>query len=76
MIIITNGGVSMADNNISDKIKSAVSKTKGEIKDQIGNATDNTQLQAEGKADKLKGDAQEKIGEIKDLFNKNNEEKG
>lgn len=66
----------MADNNISDKIKSAVSKTKGEIKDQIGNATDNTQLQAEGKADKLKGDAQEKIGEIKDLFNKNNEEKG
>lgn len=66
----------MADNNISDKIKSAVSKTKGEIKDQIGNATDNTQLQAEGNADKLKGDAQEKIGEIKDLFNKNNEEKG
>lgn len=66
----------MADNNISDKIKSAVSKTKGEIKDQIGNATDNTLLQSEGKADKLKGDAQEKIGEIKDLFNKNHEEKG
>ena len=32
--------------------------------------TDNAKLQAEGKADKLKGEAQEKIGEVKDLFNK------
>lgn len=60
----------MADNNFSDKIKGTASKVKGEIKDQIGNATDNAKLQAEGKADKLKGEAQEKIGEVKNLFNK------
>ena len=56
----------MNDNNgLSDKIKSGVSKVKGEIKDQIGNATGNTRLQAEGKKDKLKGEVQEKIGELK-----------
>ncbi|MCL6604402.1 MAG: CsbD family protein [Paenibacillus sp.] len=56
----------MNDNNgLSDKIKSGVSKAKGEIKDQIGNATGNTRLQAEGKKDKLKGEVQEKIGELK-----------
>ncbi|MFS0576908.1 CsbD family protein [Sporosarcina sp. 179-K 3D1 HS] len=58
----------MKDNGFSDKMKSAVSKTKGELKDQIGNATNDTSLQAEGKMDKLKGEAQEKIGELKDRF--------
>ncbi len=52
----------MADTNgLSDKIKGGVSKIKGEIKDQVGNATDNTSLQAEGKQDKLKGAIQQKI---------------
>lgn len=61
-----SGGFTMSDNNVSDKIKAAVNKAKGEAKDQIGNATDNTKLQAEGKIDKLKGKVQEKIGEIKE----------
>ncbi|TKH33565.1 CsbD family protein, partial [Paenibacillus polymyxa] len=34
----------MKDNGISDKIKGNVNKAKGEIKDQIGNATDNKSL--------------------------------
>jgi uncharacterized protein YjbJ (UPF0337 family) len=56
----------MGDHNgLSDKIKGGVSKAKGEVKDQIGNATDNPRLQAEGKKDKLKGEVQEKIGEWK-----------
>lgn len=50
---------------MSDKIKAGVSKAKGEVKDQIGNATDNPRLQAEGKKDKLKGEVQEKIGDLK-----------
>ncbi|MDF2671237.1 MAG: CsbD family protein [Paenibacillus sp.] len=56
----------MADKGLSDKIKGSVTELKGEIKDQIGNATDNKSLQAEGKMDKLKGAAQKKIGELKD----------
>ena len=52
--------------SISDKVKSVVSKAKGEAKDQAGNATDNTKMQAEGKKDKMKGDAQNATGEAKD----------
>lgn len=51
---------------LSDKIKSAVSKVKGEAKDQIGNATDDPKLQAEGKKDKAKGKIQEKVAEKKE----------
>jgi len=51
---------------MSDKVKGTVSKIKGEIKDQIGNATDNHSLQAEGKLDKVKGSIQTKIGEAKE----------
>ncbi|MCZ8522048.1 MULTISPECIES: CsbD family protein [Paenibacillus] len=51
---------------LSDKIKGGVSKVKGEIKDQIGNATDDKSLQAEGKLDKLKGEVQEGIGKLKE----------
>ncbi|WP_342542653.1 CsbD family protein [Paenisporosarcina sp. FSL H8-0542] len=54
------------DNGFSDKLKGEVNKAKGELKDHIGNATDNTSLQAEGKFDKAKGAVQEKIGETKD----------
>ncbi|APB73767.1 CsbD family protein [Paenibacillus polymyxa] len=56
----------MKDNGISDKIKGNVNKAKGEIKDQIGNATDNKSLQAEGKLDKAKGHIQETAGKLKD----------
>lgn len=52
-------------NGLSDKIKGGVSKVKGEVKDQVGNATDNPRLQAEGKKDKLKGEVQDKIGDLK-----------
>jgi len=58
----------MGNNGFSDKIKGAVNKVKGEMKDQVGNATNNTSLQAEGKMDKLKGKVQDKIGEMKDRF--------
>lgn len=54
----------------SDKLKAGVNKAKGEVKDQIGNATNNAKLQAEGKLDKAKGEAQEKIADLKDKNNK------
>jgi len=54
------------DHGFSDKLKAGVSKAKGEVKDQVGNATDNPRLQAEGKIDKAKGEVQEQVGEFKD----------
>ncbi|OLN22216.1 CsbD family protein [Domibacillus antri] len=56
------------NNGLGDKIKGAVNKAKGEIKDQIGSATDNARLQADGKKDKIKGEVQERIGESKDRY--------
>jgi len=60
------------DNGFSDKLKAGVSKAKGEVKDQVGNATDNSRLQAEGKYDKAKGELQEGIGETKERFSDHN----
>jgi uncharacterized protein YjbJ (UPF0337 family) len=58
----------MATNNngVSDKVKGGVNKAKGEVKDQVGNATNNRKLQGEGKKDKVKGNVQEEIGKVKD----------
>lgn len=61
------------DNGLSDKIKGGVNKAKGETKDQVGNATDNSRLQAEGKFDKGKGEVQNTIGEAKENNNDRND---
>ncbi|UOR13533.1 CsbD family protein [Halobacillus amylolyticus] len=49
----------------SDKVKGAVSKAKGEMKDQVGNAANNQKMQNDGKKDKLKGSAQNASGDHK-----------
>lgn len=54
---------------MSDKMKSAVNKVKGEAKDQWGNATGDTSKQVEGKFDKAKGKVQKEVGEFKDGMN-------
>lgn len=61
----------MSKDGFSDKVKSAVSKGKGEMKDQVGNATDDRQMQSEGKKDKTKGNVQSAVGDIKNKLNNN-----
>lgn len=58
----------MGNNNpgASDKAKGTISKVKGELKDQFGNATDDKKIQSEGKKDKIKGSMQHATGEAKD----------
>lgn len=51
---------------LNDKIKNAAEKASGEAKEAFGEATGNEQLEAEGKADKLKSDAKEKFEDAKD----------
>lgn len=60
----------MSKDGFSDKVKGAVSKGKGEFKDQVGNATDDKQKQQEGKTDKTKGDFQDAVGDFKNKVNK------
>ncbi|KQU01002.1 general stress protein CsbD [Methylobacterium sp. Leaf469] len=49
-----------------DKIKGLANEAVGNVKQGIGNATDNDKLNAEGKAQELKGEAQRTTGDVKD----------
>ncbi|WP_420145143.1 CsbD family protein [Sphingobium sp.] len=49
----------------TDKLKAAGNKAAGSIKEGIGKATDNERLEAEGKAQKAKGTAQDIAGSVK-----------
>ncbi|MGZ3217508.1 CsbD family protein [Paracoccus sp. T5] len=50
---------------MTDKLKAAANKTAGSVKDAVGDMTDNERLQAEGKAQKAKGDVQDVTGTVK-----------
>jgi uncharacterized protein YjbJ (UPF0337 family) len=53
-----------------DRIAGAVKKIKGSIKENIGKATGDVKLEAEGKADKVEGKVQNAIGGLKDALKK------
>jgi uncharacterized protein YjbJ (UPF0337 family) len=52
--------------NLSDKMKGAGNKLKGEAKESLGKATNDPELRAEGRLDRLKGEAQEEVADMKD----------
>ena len=49
-----------------DEVKGVGKQAKGAVKDAVGGLTGNEKLQAEGKADKIVGKIQQKVGEAKD----------
>lgn len=49
-----------------DEVAGVGKQAKGAIKDAVGGLTGNEKLQAEGKADKIVGKVQQKVGEAKD----------
>ncbi|KQO69712.1 MULTISPECIES: CsbD family protein [unclassified Methylobacterium] len=50
----------------TDKIKGLANEAVGNVKQGLGNVTDNDKLKAEGKAQELKGEAQKTTGDVKD----------
>jgi len=48
--------------SMKDKVKGTFHEAKGKVKELVGEITDNPKLEAEGKAEKIAGKAQEKIG--------------
>lgn len=54
--------------SIKDKAEGTLHEVKGKIKEVAGKITDNPKLEAEGKAEKLAGKVQGKIGEVKKVF--------
>lgn len=49
----------------TDKLKAAGNKVAGNVKEAVGNATDNERLEAEGKAQQVKGTGQDVAGSVK-----------
>ena len=50
----------------NNRIEGAMDKGVGSVKEAVGKATGNERLQAEGLAQKAKGDVQNKVGQAQD----------
>ncbi|MBU2697137.1 MULTISPECIES: CsbD family protein [Pimelobacter] len=53
---------------LDDKIKNQAEETTGKAKEALGKATGDEDLEAEGKADKLKGSLKQAGEKVKDAF--------
>lgn len=56
--------------SIRDKAEGALHQVKGKAKEVAGKITDNPKLTTKGKAEKMAGKAQGKVGEIKKILGK------
>lgn len=54
----------------ADKVKNAAQSAKGKVKDDVGRATGNREMQAEGKADKAVGSLKQAGENLKDAAKK------
>lgn len=53
-----------------DKAQGTVRQVKGSVKEKVGRATDNREMEAEGTVEKTGGKVQKKVGDVKKVFNK------
>ena len=53
-----------------DKVEGAVHAAKGTVKEKIGHATNNPNLEAEGQDEKVAGKIQKKVGDVEKVFEK------
>ncbi|WP_457099625.1 CsbD family protein [Microbacterium sp. P5_E9] len=54
---------------IGDDIKHTAEKATGKVKEEIGDATDNERLEAQGKVDQANAQAKKVGDDVKDVFN-------
>ncbi len=53
-----------------DKLKGAAAQVRGGVKDKVGKATKNRDMQASGGVDKAGGKVLSKVGDVKKVFGK------
>jgi uncharacterized protein YjbJ (UPF0337 family) len=56
--------------SIKDKIEGKAHELKGAIKEKLGSAIDNPDLETEGQAEKIAGKLQQKVGDIEKIVEK------
>jgi uncharacterized protein YjbJ (UPF0337 family) len=54
--------------SMTDKVKGSFHEAKGTVKEMAGEITDNPNLKAKGKAEKIAGKVQEKISQVKKVL--------
>lgn len=52
----------------TDKLKNKAEQAGGQVKEKVGEATDDRSLQAEGKGDQVKGNLKDAGEKVKDAF--------
>lgn len=52
----------------ADEVKAAAEKASGKVKETVGKATDNERLEAEGRADQVKGAVRDVAENVKDAL--------
>jgi uncharacterized protein YjbJ (UPF0337 family) len=58
------------NDSTKDKVEGALHQAKGTVKEKIGHATNNPDLEDEGTAEKVGGKVQKKVGDIEKVFEK------
>jgi uncharacterized protein YjbJ (UPF0337 family) len=58
------------NSSAKDKVMGTAKVAVGNVKEQAGKATGNPDLQDEGTAERLEGNVQKKVGEVKKVFGK------
>ena len=53
-----------------DKAKGQFHEVKGKVKEKVGRATNNPDLEAEGQVEKIGGKVQKKIGQVENVLEK------
>jgi uncharacterized protein YjbJ (UPF0337 family) len=53
-----------------DKVEGQAHEVKGAVKEKVGRATKNPNLESEGQAEKIGGKVQKKVGDIEKVFEK------
>lgn len=54
----------------TDKVKGTLHEASGKVKEEVGKATGNEDLQDRGTAEKVGGTVERKVGEVKQVFGK------
>ena len=56
--------------SIRDKAEGGFHETKGKVRETVGKITDNPKLEAKGKAEKIAGKIQGRVGQVKKVLGK------
>jgi uncharacterized protein YjbJ (UPF0337 family) len=63
-MLMTSGRRSIMKESTKDAIKGTAHEVKGAVKQKVGNATNNTNLEAEGQDENVTGKIQKKVGQV------------